>query len=63
MPVPADSSQLDAVADAVGGRTFVLEGPPGTGKSQTITNLLAHAMAERHAGCCSSPRSARHSTS
>ncbi|WP_264001113.1 AAA domain-containing protein, partial [Mycolicibacterium gadium] len=29
----------------VGGRTFVLEGPPGTGKSQTITNLLAHAMA------------------
>ena len=33
-----------AVAEAVGGRTFVLEGPPGTGKSQTITNLLAHAM-------------------
>ena len=45
VPVPADASQLQAVADAVGGRTFVLEGPPGTGKSQTITNLLAHAMA------------------
>ncbi|ODR03479.1 DNA helicase [Mycobacterium intermedium] len=45
VPVPADSSQLTAVAEAVGGRTFVLEGPPGTGKSQTITNLLAHAMA------------------
>ncbi|ORV09814.1 DUF3320 domain-containing protein [Mycobacterium celatum] len=44
LPVPADSSQLRAVAEAVGGRTFVLEGPPGTGKSQTITNLLAHAM-------------------
>lgn len=44
LPIPADSSQLSAVADAVGGRTFVLEGPPGTGKSQTITNLLAHAM-------------------
>lgn len=44
VPVPADASQLRAVADAVGGRTFVLEGPPGTGKSQTITNLLAHAM-------------------
>ena len=44
LPVPADASQLAAVADAVGGRTFVLEGPPGTGKSQTITNLLAHAM-------------------
>ncbi len=45
-PVPADSSQLEAVAAASAGRTFVLEGPPGTGKSQTITNLLAHAMAE-----------------
>jgi len=45
VPVPADSSQLTAVAEAVAGRTFVLEGPPGTGKSQTITNLLAHAMA------------------
>lgn len=44
VPVPADSSQLTAVAEAVAGRTFVLEGPPGTGKSQTITNLLAHAM-------------------
>ena len=45
-PMPADGSQLRAVADAVSGRTFVLEGPPGTGKSQTITNLLARAMAE-----------------
>jgi hypothetical protein len=45
VPVPADSSQLHAVAEAAAGRTFVLEGPPGTGKSQTITNLLAHAMA------------------
>lgn len=45
MPVAADSSQLQAVADAAAGHTFVLEGPPGTGKSQTITNLLAHAMA------------------
>ena len=45
-PIPADSSQLGAIADAVAGRTFVLEGPPGTGKSQTITNLLARAMAE-----------------
>ena len=43
--MPADSSQLQAIAEAAGGRTFVLEGPPGTGKSQTITNLLAHAMA------------------
>ncbi len=45
VPVPADASQLDAVAEAVAGRTFVLEGPPGTGKSQTITNLLARSLA------------------
>lgn len=45
VPVAADSSQLDAVVEAVAGRTFVLEGPPGTGKSQTITNLLARALA------------------
>lgn len=45
VPVPADGSQLEAVADAVAGRTFVLEGPPGTGKSQTITNLLARSLA------------------
>ena len=45
-PVPADASQVAAVGEATAGRTFVLEGPPGTGKSQTITNLLARAIAD-----------------
>ncbi|TFD48811.1 DUF4011 domain-containing protein [Cryobacterium frigoriphilum] len=45
-PVAGDSSQLAAVAEAVADRTFVLEGPPGTGKSQTITNLLTRAVAD-----------------
>lgn len=45
-PIPADGSQLAAIADAMAGRTFVLEGPPGTGKSQTIANLLARGIAE-----------------
>ncbi|MFZ1288345.1 MAG: DUF4011 domain-containing protein, partial [Candidatus Phosphoribacter sp.] len=40
-PIPADGSQAQAIAYARAGRTFVLEGPPGTGKSQTITNILA----------------------
>ena len=44
-PVQADSSQLSAVLAAVRGRSFVLHGPPGTGKSQTITNLIACCMA------------------
>jgi hypothetical protein len=37
----ADSSQHSAIVDAVRGRSFVIEGPPGTGKSQTISNLIA----------------------
>ncbi len=40
----ADSSQLSALIDALDGRHLVIEGPPGTGKSQTITNLIAAAL-------------------
>ncbi|KOV68155.1 hypothetical protein ADL00_14340 [Streptomyces sp. AS58] len=43
----ADASQRQAVAAAVAGQSFVLDGPPGTGKSQTITNMIAGLM---HAG-------------
>jgi len=45
VPMPSDSSQQRAVFAAADGHTFVLEGPPGTGKSQTITNLISHAVA------------------
>ena len=45
-PLPADSSQLTAVMAAFKGKDFVLVGPPGTGKSQTIANLIAHCLAE-----------------
>lgn len=41
----ADSSQHSAIIDAVRGEHLVIEGPPGTGKSQTITNLIAAAIA------------------
>ena len=44
--VDADSSQAVAVAEAAGGRTLVVKGPPGTGKSQTITNIIAAAAAQ-----------------
>lgn len=40
----ADSSQLSAVMAAAAGHDFVLEGPPGTGKSQTITNIIAQCL-------------------
>ena len=45
-PLPADSSQLAAVLAASEGRDFILVGPPGTGKSQTITNVIAQCLGE-----------------
>lgn len=45
-PLPADGAQTKAVRWAREGRTFVLEGPPGTGKSQTIANIVADALAD-----------------
>ena len=43
-PLPSDSSQLAAIATADRGKDFVLIGPPGTGKSQTISNMIAHLL-------------------
>lgn len=39
--VGADSSQHSAIVDALRGKNMVIEGPPGTGKSQTIVNLIS----------------------
>lgn len=41
----ADSSQHSALIDAVKGENLVIEGPPGTGKSQTIANIIAACIA------------------
>jgi len=43
-PLPADASQWEAIALSQTGKSFVLHGPPGTGKSQTITNIIANAL-------------------
>lgn len=40
LPLPADSSQIKAIDDALKGASFVMDGPPGTGKSQTIANMI-----------------------
>ncbi len=43
----ADSSQHSALVDVIAlGKNIVIEGPPGTGKSQTITNLIAACLTE-----------------
>lgn len=41
----ADSSQQKTLAMSKQGYSFVIEGPPGTGKSQTIGNIIAEAIA------------------
>jgi hypothetical protein len=41
----ADSSQRSAIDAVLEGRSLVIHGPPGTGKSQTIANLIAAMVA------------------
>ena len=41
----ADSSQRAAIDAVLAGRSLVIHGPPGTGKSQTIANLIAAMVA------------------
>jgi hypothetical protein len=40
----ADSSQHAAILTAIRGASLVLDGPPGTGKSQTVANLIAEFL-------------------
>ncbi len=40
----ADASQHSAIIDVIDGKNLVISGPPGTGKSQTITNIIAAAL-------------------
>ena len=45
-PLDADASQLAAIAAAGEGASFVLQGAPGTGKSQTIANVMVHCATQ-----------------
>lgn len=42
----ADASQHSALVDVMKGQNLAIKGPPGTGKSQTITNIIACALAK-----------------
>lgn len=44
IPLPADSSQIEAINASALGASFILDGPPGTGKSQTIANMITNAL-------------------
>lgn len=43
--LPADPSQVEAIRLARSAQALVVDGPPGTGKSQVIVNLIADALA------------------
>jgi hypothetical protein len=45
-PLDADATQLAAIAAAGAGGSFVLQGAPGTGKSQTIANVMVHCASQ-----------------
>lgn len=45
-PMLSDSSQFEAICAVDSAHDLVLEGPPGTGKSQTITNIIANTLAK-----------------
>lgn len=42
----ADSSQQQAIAFVKANNNLVIEGPPGTGKSQTIANIIAELLSQ-----------------
>lgn len=46
MSLDADSSQEEVIVASQQGKSFVLQGPPGSGKSQTITNIISVAMGD-----------------
>lgn len=43
-PLYYDSTQLRAILECGKGKSFILDGPPGTGKSQTIVNMIVNAF-------------------
>ena len=44
--LPADYSQLNTIRAVRSGQNLVVHGPPGTGKSQTIANMIATLIGE-----------------
>lgn len=43
----ADGSQIQAIRKIVSGDHMVIHGPPGTGKSQTIANVISNLLARK----------------
>lgn len=43
-PFGSNKSQIEAVSNAINNKMSVIEGPPGTGKTQTILNIIANLI-------------------
>ena len=43
-PFGANESQFEAVKNAINNQISIIEGPPGTGKTQTILNIIANIV-------------------
>lgn len=43
-PFGANKSQFEAVRNAINNQISIIEGPPGTGKTQTILNIIANII-------------------
>lgn len=50
-PFGVNESQLEAVENAFSSQISIIEGPPGTGKTQTILNIIANILANKKK-CC-----------
>ena len=46
IPLSSDSSQIKSIIDSSNKNSYVLIGPPGTGKSQTIANIIINSLYE-----------------
>jgi len=46
LPMHTDASQLFAINESLKEKSFILHGPPGTGKSQTITGIIVNILAQ-----------------
>ena len=45
--LPADADQFEATKAVAAGTSVLIYGPPGCGKTQTITNIIAHLLEEK----------------
>lgn len=54
-PFGSNLSQINAVDAAFANRLSVIEGPPGTGKTQTILNIIANLLVQKQSMLIASP--------